>query len=114
MNLVYHLHAGVRKWSPTSSKIETSKAFVRDFLQEKTGIRIDFPNSQGGTSTTGNVARQCFSGKCDETNSYLRWIVTLLPNDCRLSFTTIFVNLGVILRMYNSDMTINEETLEIH
>ena len=50
MNFVYHLHAGVRKWSPTSSKIETSKAFVRDFLQEKTGIRIDFPNSQGGTS----------------------------------------------------------------
>ena len=61
MNLAYHIHAGVRKWSPTSAKIESSKIFVRNYLHEKIGIKIDFPNSLGGTSTTGNVARQCFS-----------------------------------------------------
>ena len=35
MNLVYHIQAGVRKWSPTSAKIESSKIFVHNFLHEK-------------------------------------------------------------------------------
>ena len=112
MNLSYHIQAGATKWSPTSPVIERSKLFVRNFLQEKTGIKIDFPNSQGGTSTTGNVARQCFSQKCEEPNSYLRWILTLLPSNCRDSFATIHSNLGVILRIFNSDKLINEETFE--
>ena len=47
MNLAYHIQARVRKWSPTSAKIESSKKIVRDFLHQKTGIRIDFPNTQG-------------------------------------------------------------------
>ena len=113
MNLAYHIHAGVRKWSPTLAKVESSKSFIRNYLHEITGIKIDFPNSQGGTSTTGNVARQCFSPKCDEPNNYLRWILTLLPNDCRYSFTTLHTNLAVILRIYNSDKIINEESFEI-
>ena len=109
MNLAYHIHAGVRKWSTTSAKVESSKSFARNYLHEKTGIKIDFPNSQGGTSTTGNVARQCFSPKCDEPNNYLRWILTLLPNDCRYSFMTLHTNLAVILRIYNSDKIINDD-----
>ena len=88
------------------------KVFVRDFLHEKTGIRIDFPNSQGGTSTTGNVARQCFYPKCEEPSNYLRRTLTLLPNGCRDSFATIHSNLGVIIRVYNSDKMINEESFE--
>ena len=32
MNLVYHIQAGVRKWSPTSAKIESSKGFFPRFL----------------------------------------------------------------------------------
>ena len=112
MNLVFHIQAGVKKWSPTSTKIESLKVFVHDFLHEKTGIRIDFPNSQGGTSTTGNVARECFSPKCEEPSNYLRWTLTLLPNGCRYSFETIHSNLGFILRVYNSDKMINEESFE--
>ena len=44
--------------------------------------------------------------------TYLRWILTLLPSTCRDSFTTIHSNLGVILRISNSDKLINEETFE--
>ena len=58
MNQLYHIQAGATKWSPTSPIIERSNLFVRNFLQEKTWIKIDFPNSQGGTSTTGNVAKE--------------------------------------------------------
>ena len=82
-------------------------------MHEKTEIKIDFPNSQGGTSTTGNVARQYFSPKRDEPNNYLRWILTLLPNDCRYSFTNLHTNLAVILRIYNSDKIIDEKSFEI-
>ena len=41
MNLAYHIHAGVRKWSPTLAKVESSISFVRNYLHEKTGIKID-------------------------------------------------------------------------
>ena len=34
--------------------------FVREFLLEKTGIKIDQVSSTGGTISTGNVAPSCF------------------------------------------------------
>ena len=37
--------------------------FTRDFLYEKTGLRIDQPTSDGGTTSTGNIARQFFLNK---------------------------------------------------
>ena len=112
MNLTFHINARVTKWSPSSPIIEESKFFVRNFIQEKTGIRIDFQNSQDGTSSIGKVARQCFFKNCEEPNDYLRWILTLLPSTCRDSFTTIHSNLGIIIRIFNSDKLINEETFE--
>ena len=112
MNLSYHIQAGVIKWSPTSPIIEGSKLFARNFLQEKTGIKIDFPNTQGGTSTTGNVARQCFFQRCEEPNSNFRWMLTLLSSNCRDSYSIIHSNLDVILRRFNSDKLINEEYFE--
>ena len=48
MILVYHLHSISTKWSPTSVKVQTSLKFVRSFLQEKTGLKIDQPTSDGG------------------------------------------------------------------
>ena len=60
MQLVYHLQSGEERWTPSSSKIHQSMKFVRGFLWEKLNIKIDCPSPQGGTSTTGNVARNCF------------------------------------------------------
>ena len=59
MTLVYHLHSGSNKWSPTSVKVRNALKFVREFLQEKTGLKIDQPSSDGGTTSTGNIAREC-------------------------------------------------------
>ena len=60
MLLKYHLDAGPHKWSPTSPMIQTSMKRVRAILTEKNGYQIDLPSSDGGTTTTGNVARLFF------------------------------------------------------
>ena len=44
---------------------KTAKKFCSGFLFKKTGLRIDQPTPQGGTSSTGNIARQCFSKYSD-------------------------------------------------
>ena len=56
MLVVYHLHSGTYKWSPTSKSIQSSMKFCRELLQEKTGTKIDQPSSEGGTTSTGNIA----------------------------------------------------------
>ena len=63
MLLIYHLDAGLKKWSPTSQHIQNSMKRMRSMLYEKTGLQIDLPSCDGGTTTTGNVARDCFSNK---------------------------------------------------
>ena len=106
MNLVHHLHAGERKWSPTSPEIDYSRSFVRDFLWEKTGMKIDYPESHDGTSTTWirEYSKRCFSNNVSHAQEidFLRWVLTLLPVENRDSFATIHLNLAVILRVFNS------------
>ncbi|KAI6661279.1 Dna-mediated transposase [Oopsacas minuta] len=70
MTLVYHLQSGARKWSPSSLGIKNSMKFVSGLLMEKTGMKIDQPSSDGGTTSTGNVARNCFLDK----NQFLYWV----------------------------------------
>ena len=41
------------------------------FLWEKLNIKIDCPSPQGGTSTTGNVARKCFQRVDDSKRTYI-------------------------------------------
>ena len=84
MTLIYHLHADHKnEWSPSQPDVESSKRFVQEFLREHTGIRIDYPNSQGGTSTTGNVARTCFIRHKENQHDFLFWILTILKENDR-------------------------------
>ena len=55
------------KWSLRSLVIEQLRIFVLNFLQEKTWIKIDFHNSQGGRLTTGNVAKRYFQNVSNQT-----------------------------------------------
>ena len=59
--LVYHLNSGKYKWSPTSPTIMQSMVFVRSLIQEQTGLKVDQPDTSGGTTSTGRVARKAFS-----------------------------------------------------
>ena len=63
--IVYHLHIRKFQWSPTTPVIKSSMKIVQKIVQEKTGLKIDQPDSSGGTTSTGNVARRAFS---DESN----------------------------------------------
>ena len=108
MLLIYHLQCGSLHWKPTSKQIETSMRFTREFLQEKTGMKIDQPTSHGGTTSTGNIARQCFLNK----NNFLSWVTTIIPSEFRDAINIIHCNLSAILRVYNSTQEVETEKLD--
>ena len=66
--------------------------FSRELLQEKTGMKIYQPTSEGGTTSTGNIARSCFMNK----NNFIKWILTLIASEFRDT------NTSGILRVFNS------------
>ena len=108
MLLIYHLDAGQRKWSLTSPKIHQSMNRMRSLLLEKTGLHVDISSYDGGTSSTGNVARSCFHNEKDFT----RWATSsLLPED-KSSIALIQKNLSVILRLYNSSSKLDTLKLD--
>ena len=108
MLLIYHLQAGKFTWSPTSKHIESSKNFCIDFLFEKTGLRIDQPSRDGGTTSTGIIPRQCFLNK----NEFIFYASSLVQAEYRDNITIIQNNLSAILRIYNSHREIHTDTLD--
>ncbi|KAI6659736.1 hypothetical protein LOD99_10705 [Oopsacas minuta] len=101
--LVYHLRIEKFTWSPTSPVIKESMKFLQTFIQEKTGLKVDQPNSSGGTTSTGNVARRAFS---DETE-YLECILSTVAIQYRLILSKIHTQLSAILRVFNSSHKAN-------
>ena len=95
MLLIYHLDAGLHKWSPTSPKIQNSMKRMRTLLSEKTGYQIDLPSCDGGTTTTGNVARDCFSDKRD----FSKWATSIICEQDQEIIKTLQNNLSAILRV---------------
>ena len=56
----------------------------------KTGIKIDQPSSEGGTSSTGSIARSGFMNK----NDFLTWISTVIPSEFRDTLKIIHSNIS--------------------
>ena len=108
MLVIYHLQSAIHKWSPTSKHILGSMKFVREFLQEKIGIKIDQVSSAGGTTSTGNVTPSCFMGK----NNFIEWISTLIPFEFREPIKIIHLNLSAILRVFNCGHLIDTGKLD--
>ena len=71
---------------------------MRDLLLKETSYHIDLPSCDGGTSSTGNVATDCFSNKRD----FLRWATSTITPEDKEKLITIHTNLGAILRVFNS------------
>ena len=109
MLVIYHLDAGTTKWSPTSSQVQKSMNRMRDLLLKETSYHIDLPSCDGGTSSTGNVARDCFNNKRD----FLRWATSTITPEDKEKFITIHTNLGAILRVFNSSHKLNVRKLEM-
>ena len=73
-------------------------------------LSVDFPSPQGGTSTTGNVARDCLTNK----RNFLWWATSSIDPIHRAIAPSelIQTNLSVILRLVNSNEKINTLKLE--
>ncbi|KAI6660724.1 hypothetical protein LOD99_10279 [Oopsacas minuta] len=103
MLLIYHLDAGHKVWAPSNSKVNSSMKRVRAILQERCNFSVDIPSSQGGTSTTGNIARDCFLNKRD----LLMWATSSINPSGKVSLEKIQTNPSVLLRLLNSGDSIN-------
>ncbi|KAI6651332.1 Dna-mediated transposase [Oopsacas minuta] len=109
---VYCNCGAIQKWSPTSPIILGAKKFITSLIEEKLSISIDTPSVQGGTTTTGNVVRRCFTRSDDTVQDFLYWVLTVIPQETHQVVTTIFNNLSAILRLYNSNRKVDTEGLD--
>ena len=81
--LVYHLHVGKLKWSPTTQVIKNSMKIAQKIVQENTGVKIDPPDSSGGTTSTGNVARRAFSNESNFIQCVLSTVAFNTDQHCQ-------------------------------
>ena len=81
--------------------------FVRTLVHEKTGLIIDQTDSRGGTTSTGNLARPAFS----EDAGFIDLILAVVENQHMPVLSRIHTQLGVILRIYNSNKKIKTKIL---
>ena len=110
MTLVNHLHSGSNKWSTTSAKVRNSLKFVRDFLQEKTCLKIDQPSSDGGTTLP--VTYRLVNVLAIKI-IFIHCITTFVPAHFHDSLTKILNILSAILRSFSSsrEISINTQSL---
>ena len=84
-----------------SVKVKSARNFVCGLLKEKLNILIDFASSQGGTSTTGNVARRCLVKRKSSEKDFIYWVLSTIQTDYKDAIILIHTYLGAILRVYN-------------
>ena len=111
--MISHLQTGhTHRWAPSSQKVTDAWKLITSLIDEKLNISIDQPSAQGGTSTTGNIVRQCFRRGDDDKEDFLYWILTFVPSEAKTHVATIYNNLGAILRVLNSSRKIDTRLLE--
>ena len=72
--------------------------FTREFLFDKTGLKIDKPCPEEGTTSTGNIARE--------------WVSTMIPDNLRDDLCTLHTNLSVLLRIFNCNKAVQTDKLD--
>ena len=105
--LVYHLHIRKFQWSPTTPVIKSSMKIVQKIVQEKTGLKIDQPDSSDGTTSNGNVARRAFS---DESN-FIECVLSIIPIQHQPALAKVHAQLAAILRIFNSSQLVKTSDL---
>ena len=61
--------------------VKSARNFVCGLLKEKLNILIDVASSQGGTSTTGNVARRCLVQRKSSEKDFIYWVLSTIQTD---------------------------------
>ncbi|KAI6650070.1 hypothetical protein LOD99_6285 [Oopsacas minuta] len=101
------MRSGTFKWLPTSRVIKDSMKFTPEFLCEKTGLRIDQASSNGGATSTGNMARQCLLNK----NNFISLVSILISEDISAPINILHSNLSVLLRIFNCNHAVDTDKL---
>ena len=80
-------------------------------IKNTTGIKWDCPDSsgKGGTTTTGNVARQLLHNKDNR-----RHIINEMPEDHRERIDKFGMHLSVIIRVLSSKLRVNVKAYKEH
>ena len=105
--LVYHLHIGKLKWSTTTTDIKDSMKIDQRIVQEKTELKVDIPDTSGGTTSTGNVPRRAFS----EDTNFIECVLSLIAFEKSSALSKVHTQLSAILRIFNSSQLINTADL---
>ena len=105
--LIYHLNSGKLKWAPTSPTIHQSMIFVRNVVQERTGLKIDQPNLSGGTTSTCSVARRAFSTE----SQFIECVSSLVEPQPKEALSKLHTQISAILRIFNCDRKVNTNEL---
>ena len=113
LKTVYHRRGGIHTWEEHDEDrkiLKIMKKEVTQILEEKTGIKVDQPDSTGagGNSNTGNTVRRIFWNQ-----DYRNLLVECAPEEDQKSLKVIFRNLAIITRLISSDFKINVEKLDI-
>ena len=72
-------------------------------MQENTGLKIDQPDSSGGTTSTGNVARRAFSNE----SHFIECVFSTVPVQHRSALSKVHIQLSAILKIFNSNQLVN-------
>ena len=78
--------------------------------KDKLNTLIDVSSTQGGTPTTGDVARRCLKGEKDTDKDFLYWILTIIEH--KQEITYIYNTMGAVLLIYSSSRRIDIEELK--
>ena len=81
--------------------------FTKEFLFDKTGLKIDKPCPDGGTTSTGNIAREGFLNK----NKFISF-TTMIPDNLREDLFTFLTSLSVLLRIFICNKAVQTDKLD--
>ena len=116
--MLYRCHADYKKWVERAGfcdNLYKSKVEVRDFINERTGLRLDYVNSvggKGGTSTDGKQGRRFFS---DELNAVIEELLSSTHNKKHKdAMTKLHKQLSIILRIVSCTRKIDVDKFEPH
>ena len=116
MKTVAHVKAGVFDWSESPSSynnqfLKRAKAELQEKIQRKVhGIKWDFPDStgKGGTTTTGNIARELLYKKC-----HREIIISEVPERFQSTLRHYGQSLSVIIRILSSKSQVNVDDFKL-
>ena len=71
-------------------------------------MKIDQPDSSGGTTSTGNFARRAFSDNTD----YIECVLSTIAVQHHSALSKVHAQLSVILNIFNSSQLVSTSDLE--